>query len=145
MIAILRPLLLCIGIILTLLQPATLLAEQKVPAKKETIAAGSQDQACETRLLEQLGAVADPEFEISIIDFGLVREVRCDALKKINTITIIPTSPLCPYLKEMVADIKAVSTELYPQREARVIVDMETGWSPSLMTAKGKKMFWGEE
>ncbi len=131
-----------------LIFPYALNVQAEVPGQgisKKTELADTSDRDCEQRIYEKLQTIGDPEFDITIVDFGLVSEVRCDADKNTNSITLIPTSPLCPYLKDLVAAVKDVSKELYPRREAKVIVDLETRWTPSLMTEKGRKQFWGEE
>lgn len=103
----------------------------------------SFESDCAHVLWQKLQSLADPELDIGLVDLGVLRRVSCDVRSNTNTITIVPTTPLCPYLKDMVADIKAVSKELFPQREAKVVVDMTTRWNPSFMTKQGKDKFWG--
>ncbi len=103
-----------------------------------------QSKKCSDAILQRLQAVVDPEYDISIVDLGLVSSVDCDAVARVNTIEIILTSSRCPFIKDMVEDIKSVSRSLYPRRAARVVVDMETHWRPSFMTKRGKELFWGK-
>ncbi len=106
------------------------------------LTSGSQ---CEKKILQQLHRLQDPELKINIIELGIVRAITCDEHKKANTITIILTSPLCPYVKELVTDIKVASTSVSPEHSTQVIVDMKTRWDPSRMSEQAKKQFFGPQ
>jgi metal-sulfur cluster biosynthetic enzyme len=95
--------------------------------------------------LQQLHSLQDPELKINIIELGIVRAITCDERKKANTVTIILTSPFCPYVKELVSAIKAASTSVSPEHATQVIVDMKTRWDPSLMSEQAKKQFFGPQ
>lgn len=100
---------------------------------------------CEKTLFRQLYQIIDPELDINIVDMGLVRLVRCDEAQKINTVTIILTSPFCPFTKKLVSDIKKTGKKTFPQHETRVVVDMKTRWSAAYMSPEAKKKLWGIE
>jgi metal-sulfur cluster biosynthetic enzyme len=106
------------------------------------LTSGSQ---CEKQILQQLHSLQDPELKINIIELGIVRAITCDERKKANTVTIILTSPFCPYVKELVSAIKAASTSVSPEHATQVIVDMKTRWDPSLMSEQAKKQFFGPQ
>lgn len=98
---------------------------------------------CEKQILQKLRNLQDPELKINIVDLGLVRMVECDEQNNINIVTIILTSPLCPYIKDLVSSIKAASKSLFPEKSTKVIVDTKTRWNPSHMSEQAKKGFWG--
>lgn len=104
----------------------------------------SSGSACEKAILRELGKVIDPEVNINVIDLGIIRKIQCDSQHKVNIITIILTSPLCPYLKTLVADMKAASRRALPDSDVKIIVDMKTRWSPALLSEEGKKHFMGQ-
>jgi len=106
------------------------------------LTSGSQ---CEKQLLQQLHSLQDPELNINIIELGIVQAITCDTQNKTNTVTIILTSPLCPYVKELVSAIKSASTSVSPEHSAQVIVDMKTRWDPSRMSEQAKKQFFGPQ
>jgi len=106
------------------------------------LTSGSQ---CEKQLLQQLHNLQDPELKINIIDLGIVRSITCDERNKANAVTIILTSPLCPYVKELVTAIKAAAARVSPEHTTQVIVDMKTRWDPSRMSEQAKKQFFGPQ
>ena len=106
------------------------------------LTSGSQ---CEKEILQQLHSLQDPELKINIIELGIVQAITCDTQNKTNTVTIILTSPLCPYVKELVSAIKSASTSVSPEHSSHVIVDMKTRWDPSRMSEQAKKQFFGPQ
>ncbi len=101
------------------------------------------DSECEKKLYQHLQNVIDPELDVNIVDLGIVRRVHCDEANNINIVTIILTSPFCPYIKNIVADIKEESKKLFPHNDAKVVVDTKTRWSPSNMSPRAKAKIWG--
>lgn len=81
--------------------------------------------------------------KVNIVELGIVKKIECNEHKKVNTVVIILTSPLCPYIKDIVANIKAASRTLFSQTDVRVIVDTETRWTPDAMSEQAKKRFLG--
>src|SRR5580704_19744655 len=62
------------------------------PAKLSGVAVVTQDIVTEKSIWEWLNEVHDPEIPVlSIIDLGIVREVRCGSQKGTTRITITPT------------------------------------------------------
>ncbi len=93
-------------------------------------------------VIEALRTVIDPELGINIVDLGLIREITQNAEEGLS-ITIIPTSPLCPYLKQLVAGIKNKLAYLAAPGEVGVTVDMERRWTPDDLSAEGRRHFFG--
>ena len=103
----------------------------------------AHESVCEKTLLHVLEDVQDPEIQINIIELGIVQSITCDTQSKMNTITIILTSPLCPYIRNLVESIKSKSKNAFPERDVHVVIDTETRWSPAFMSDTGRKRFWG--
>ncbi len=105
---------------------------------EEFLASGSE---CEKKLFQSLYGIYDPEIDINIADLGIIELVECNEQTNTNTVTIILTSPFCPYVKDLVADIKKQSKTLYPNREAKVRIDTEIRWNLSRLSPKARKQF----
>ena len=93
-------------------------------------------------VIEALRAVIDPELGINIVDLGLIRQITHHSEEGLS-ITIIPTSPLCPYLKQMVTGIKNKLAPLAAPGEVGVTIDMERRWTPDDLSAEGRRHFFG--
>lgn len=51
----------------------------------------------EEQLMESLRSVIDPEIGLNIVELGLVRNLEVDTETEGATITMILTTPFCPY------------------------------------------------
>ena len=81
-----------------------------------------------------LETVMDPEINLSVIDLGLIREIRfLDPPKTL--IRMMLTTPFCPYAPQMIEDVKQAVTSVVPQ-ECDVEI-MPDAWSPDLMPDPG--------
>jgi metal-sulfur cluster biosynthetic enzyme len=82
--------------------------------------------ACET--------VMDPEIGLSVVDLGLIREVRfLDGPKTL--VRMMLTTPFCPYAPQLIADVKQAAESAVPQPcEVELMPD---AWSPDLMPDPG--------
>ncbi len=84
----------------------------------------------------------DPEFNISIIDFGLVRKIKIDENKNV-TIHIIYTTPTCPFKDVISANIKEYVVLLNSVKSVEVVVDKNPTWSKKMMTEEGRLLLKG--
>ena len=88
----------------------------------------------ELAIRSALETVMDPEINLSVIDLGLIREVRFLEPPK-TLIRMMLTTPFCPYAPQMIADVKQAVTSVVPQ-ECEVEI-MPDAWSPDLMPDPG--------
>jgi len=81
-----------------------------------------------------LETVMDPEINLSVIDLGLIREIRfLDPPKTL--IRMMLTTPFCPYAPQMIEDVRQAVTSVVPQPcEVEILPD---AWSPDLMPDPG--------
>jgi metal-sulfur cluster biosynthetic enzyme len=101
------------------------------PADAAATAAPSQQELAVRSALE---TVMDPEINLSVIDLGLIREVRfLDPPKTL--IRMMLTTPFCPYAPQMIEDVKQAVMSVVPQ-ECEVEI-MPDAWSPDLMPDPG--------
>ena len=100
-------------------------------------AAGSQSTALpsqqELAIRSALETVMDPEISLSVIDLGLIREIKIDPGKTL--VRMMLTTPFCPYAPQLIAEVKQATMSVVPQ-ECEVEI-MPDPWSPDLMPDPG--------
>ncbi|HEY6866792.1 MAG TPA: iron-sulfur cluster assembly protein [Candidatus Eisenbacteria bacterium] len=111
--------------------PAAPPAPGSGPAAAPAGAAPSQQEIAVRAALE---TVMDPEINLSVIDLGLIREIRfLDPPKTL--IRMMLTTPFCPYAPQLVEDVKKATMSVVPQEcEVELLPD---AWSPDLMPDPG--------
>ena len=94
-------------------------------------AAPSQQEMAVRAALE---SVMDPEINLSVIDLGLIREIKfLDPPKTL--VRMMLTTPFCPYAPQLMADVKQATMSVLPQEcEVEILTDP---WSPDLMPDPG--------
>ena len=83
----------------------------------------------ENRVRQALREVYDPELGMSVVELGLIRKMDI-APDNIN-VTMILTTPFCPYGPAMVEQVKQKVQEA-SQRVAKVTMGLEM-WEPTMM------------
>jgi 3-phenylpropionate/trans-cinnamate dioxygenase ferredoxin subunit len=80
-----------------------------------------------------LETVMDPEIELSVIDLGLVREVRIEPGRTL--VRMLLTTPFCPYAPQLAEDVKQAARSVVDQPcEVEILPD---AWSPEMMPDPG--------
>ncbi|HEY4691722.1 MAG TPA: iron-sulfur cluster assembly protein [Anaerolineae bacterium] len=92
----------------------------------------------ELALREALRAVVDPELGMSIVELGLIRKV--DFQPDLTDITMIMTTPFCPYGPALIEQTRRVA-EKHVQGPVKITLGMEM-WEPSMMEG-GPPAEWG--
>ena len=90
------------------------------------------------KLMTDLRRVYDPELGMNVVELGLIRDVTLedDSAK----ITMILTTPFCPYAPAMINQVK-MTAESSLGMSATVEMGMEM-WDPSMME-EGAGADWG--
>ena len=97
----------------------------------------------EAPVIKALKTVIDPELGVNIVDLGLIRNI--DDLGNGNlTLTMVPTTPLCPYLKYLVAEIKKSVPDQTAYRAVSVKIDLQQRWTPDFLSEQGRQLFFGD-
>ena len=81
--------------------------------------------------------VHDPEFGISIIDLGLIHEIRIDGDHVIITMTL--TSFYCPAGDVITAGVKCATERVPGVGRATVNLVWEPLWTPERLTPAGRQ------
>ncbi|MBP8948835.1 MAG: metal-sulfur cluster assembly factor [Candidatus Promineofilum sp.] len=94
----------------------------------------------EDELVESLRSVIDPEIGMNIVELGLVRNLEVDETNERAKITMILTTPFCPYGPQIIEQVRLVGNQIMPSG-----VQVEIGnelWDPSMME-EGAGGDWG--
>jgi len=86
-------------------------------------------------ILDKLGRVIDPELGVSIVDLGLIYEVRVKG-KEVR-IKMTFTTPACPMMNELLDDMKRRLEEL-GELDIGISIVFEPLWTPDRMSKKAK-------
>jgi len=94
----------------------------------------------EEELLESLRAVIDPEIGLNVVELGLIRSLEIAEETDSAKITMILTTPFCPYGPQLIGQVKMVADQIMTGDTA---VDIGTElWDPSMME-EGAGGDWG--
>ncbi len=94
----------------------------------------------EEELLETLRSVIDPEIGLNVVELGLIRNTDINEEENSAKVTMILTTPFCPYGPQMIEQVRAVASTVLSGG-----VDVEIGtelWDPSMME-EGAGGDWG--
>ena len=94
----------------------------------------------EEELVESLRNVIDPEIGMNIVELGLVRNLEIDEDEDTADITMILTTPFCPYGPAIIEQVRQVGGKVMSNG---VTVEIGTElWDPSMME-EGAGGDWG--
>ena len=92
----------------------------------------------EARVWEALGRVIDPEYALSIVDLGMVYDVRvADGAVRV---TVTFTSIGCPAIDMILEDADAAIRALPGVRDARLDVVWSPPWTRDRISARGRRV-----
>ena len=92
----------------------------------------------EEEILEALRTVIDPEIGLNVVELGLIRDVDID--ESSTKITMILTTPFCPYGPAMIEQVRTAANQVSSE-EIEVELGIEL-WDPSMME-EGAGGDWG--
>lgn len=91
-------------------------------------------------LLESLRAVIDPEIGLNVVELGLIRKIEVNEADDTAKVTMILTTPFCPYGPQLIEQVRLVSNQIVKGgTEVQVGTEM---WDPSMME-EGAGADWG--
>ncbi len=106
------------------------MSEEVKPSTENTpLQPGAAAEEVEAAVKQALRQVYDPELGMSVIELGLIRKL--DVQPDSVTVTMILTTPFCPYGPAMVDQVKQTTQEA-GQRVAKVTMGLEM-WEPTMM------------
>jgi metal-sulfur cluster biosynthetic enzyme len=112
---------------------------QKGPGKKKETMTTETTQKDEL-LLESLRSVIDPEIGLNIVELGLIRNIEIHDEDDTADVTMILTTPFCPYGPALIEQVRNVGNTVM---HGGVNVEVGTElWDPSMME-EGVGGDWG--
>jgi metal-sulfur cluster biosynthetic enzyme len=92
----------------------------------------------DARIWEALGQVTDPEYALSIVDLGLVYDVR--VAEGAVGVTVTFTSIGCPAIDLILADAEAAIRAVPGVRDVRLDVVWTPPWTRERVSARGRRV-----
>ncbi len=95
-------------------------------------------------VLEKLSMVEDPEIGINIVDLGLIYEVKIEMKsdgKENVDIKMTLTTPACPLLGHILAEIQEKVKLITNIGEVNVDIVWDPPWNPEMMSERAKLAF----
>ncbi|MBK8984672.1 MAG: metal-sulfur cluster assembly factor [Chloroflexi bacterium] len=91
-------------------------------------------------LIESLRSVIDPEIGLNVVELGLLRQIEINETSDSAKITMILTTPFCPYGPQIIDQVRQVGQQVM---SGGVTVEIGTElWDPSMME-EGAGGDWG--
>ena len=86
-----------------------------------------------------LKSAVDPEFGVSVVDLGLIYELKIIDNKKVY-IKMTLTTPMCPLANVIVADVYHKVKEIQDVEDVDIELTFDPPWSPDMMTPEARKL-----
>ncbi len=94
----------------------------------------------EEEVIESLRSVIDPEIGLNVIELGLMRNIDVNDAEDTANITMILTTPFCPYGPQIIEQVRLAGNSVM---NGGVTVEIGTElWDPSMME-EGAGGDWG--
>lgn len=94
----------------------------------------------EEELIESMRSVIDPEIGLNVVELGLLRNLEIEDETDTAKITMILTTPFCPYGPQIIEQVRMVGSQVMT---GGVSVEIGTElWDPSMME-EGAGGDWG--
>ncbi|MCZ8343900.1 MAG: metal-sulfur cluster assembly factor [Leptospira sp.] len=101
----------------------------------------SPETEIEKEVLKSIHSVEDPEIGISLVELGLIYDVKVEGEKA--DITMTYTSLACPAGPQMKADVENHALRVDGIQEAVVTIVWNPKWNPKDMASEEAKMMLG--
>ena len=89
---------------------------------------------------KKLYDVIDPEIGIDIVNLGLIYGIEIEDDGKKAKVKMTATTPMCPLLGEMLANVQQKLAEIEEIEEIHVELVWEPRWTPERMSKEAREM-----
>jgi len=96
----------------------------------------------ETKILELLKQIPDPEVEVNIVDLGLIYHIRKDDEAKTLEIDMTLSTPGCPVGDTIIQHVQNLLDINYPDFNVSVNLIWEPEWTPDFITPEGREQLY---
>ena len=87
----------------------------------------------ETRIVEALKDIYDPEIPVNIYDLGLIYDIRADERNEV-TITMTLTAPNCPIADDIILEVKERTEAIEGVNSVTIDLVFDPPWSKDMMS-----------
>ena len=87
----------------------------------------------ETRIIDVLKSIFDPEIPVNIYDLGLIYEISLDD-EHVAHITMTLTAPNCPMAEELVEEVKYKVTGTRGVKDCNLKLTFKPPWDKSMLS-----------
>ena len=91
----------------------------------------------ETRIVDILKSIFDPEIPVNIYDLGLIYEINLDD-EHIAHITMTLTAPNCPMAEELVEEVKYKVAGIRGVKDCDLKLTFKPPWDKSMLSEAAK-------
>ncbi len=91
----------------------------------------------ETKIIEVLRTVYDPEIPVNIYDLGLIYKIDGDDDKNVN-IDMTLTAPNCPIADDIFLDVKTKIEGIREIKSATINLVFEPAWTMDMMSEEAR-------
>jgi FeS assembly SUF system protein len=91
----------------------------------------------ETRIVDILKSIFDPEIPVNIYDLGLIYEINLDD-EQIAHITMTLTAPNCPMAEELVEEVKYKVAGMRGVKDCDLKLTFKPPWDKSMLSEAAK-------
>ena len=91
----------------------------------------------ETRIVDVLKSIYDPEIPVNIYDLGLIYEINLDD-DHVAHITMTLTAPNCPMAEELVEEVKYKVAGTRGVKECDLKLTFKPSWDKSMLSDAAK-------
>ncbi|GEM_PF-825171 len=99
----------------------------------------------EKKIWKALESVSDPETKISVVDLGLIYDVKYDPQARKAYIKMTLTSPFCPFAFYIVGNVRSAIMDLEEVDDVDIELVFDPPRSPERMSEKAKKLLGIED
>jgi FeS assembly SUF system protein len=99
------------------------------PSDEET----GGESTLESRVLEALRTVFDPEIPVNLVELGLIYDLKVDEAGKV-AIEMTLTTPSCPVAGNLPREVQRAAEGVEGVTEANVELVWEPSWNPGMMS-----------
>jgi FeS assembly SUF system protein len=97
----------------------------------------SEQLEIETRIVEVIKSIYDPEIPVNIYDLGLIYEIRLDD-DHIAHITMTLTAPNCPMAEELVEEVKYKVAGTQGVKDCDLKLTFKPPWNKNMLSEAAK-------
>jgi FeS assembly SUF system protein len=91
----------------------------------------------ETRIVDVIKSIYDPEIPVNIYDLGLIYEIRLDD-ERIAHITMTLTAPNCPMAEDLVEEVKYKVAGSKGVKDCDLKLTFKPPWDKSMLSEAAK-------